>query len=81
MANEERYGDLLSQRQPNNYRVGDVVIVFGKPRLVTLSEGGLIVVGKGRGNVHNVTPNLIERLVVRNYKLKAGYSFCGVTCD
>lgn len=78
MNNKERYAQLLSKLPDNNYRPGDVVMVYGKPRLVTESSGGMVKVGKGRGHSMMFSPSNITGLVVRNLKLKPGVSFCGV---
>jgi len=78
MKNHEKYKKLISLLPENTFRPGDVVIAYGKHRLVTESSGGLVVVGKGRGNVLNLSPNNIASLVARNLKLKPGVKFCGV---
>lgn len=53
-------------------------MAYGKHRLVTESMGGLVIVGKGRGNVLLLSVNNIAGLVARNFKLKPGVKFCGV---
>lgn len=78
MTNKERFEELQRLLPVNKYRAGDVVLAYGKPRLITHSSGGLVVVGKGRGYTMHLSHGNIERLIVRNYRLKPGYSFCGV---
>lgn len=78
MNNAERYSQLVSALPKNNYRPGDVVMVYGKPRLVTESCGGLVKVGKGRGHSMMLSVSNVTGLVVKNLKLKPGVSFCGV---
>lgn len=74
-----RYDEMLARLPKNTYRVGDVITVYGKPRLVVFSQGGLITTGNGRGYRKHWTVNQVEGLVVRNFKLKPGKAFNGVT--
>lgn len=78
MKNQEKYHHLISLLPDNIFRPGDVVIAYGKHRIVTESMGGLVVTGKGRGNVLRLSPSNITCLVARNLKLKSGVKFCGV---
>lgn len=78
MKNHERYQKLTTLLPENVFRPVDVVIAYGKHRFVTESNGGLVVVGKGRGNVLMLSVNNITGLVARNLKLKPGVKFCGV---
>lgn len=78
MNNKERYDQLISELPKNNYRPGDVVMVYDKPRLVTEVFGGLVKVGKGRGHSMMLSVSNVTGLVVRNLKLKPGVRFCGV---
>lgn len=78
MKNHDKYQQLTSLLPDNTFRPGDVVIAYGKHRLVTESMGGLVIVGKGRGNVLLLSVSNITCLVARNLKLKPGVKFCGV---
>lgn len=78
MKNQDKYQQLTSLLPENTFRPGDVVIAYGKHRLVTESRGGLVVVGKGRGHTLLLSVNNITALVARNLKLKPGVKFCGV---
>lgn len=73
-----RYDELLAKLPKNIYRAGDVIIVYGKPRLVVCVNGGLITTGSGRGYRKHWTVNQVSRLVFRNFKLKTGKTFNGV---
>ena len=78
MKNHEKYQQLTSLLPENIFRPGDVVIAYGKHRLVTESRGGLVVIGKGRGHTLLLSVNNITALVARNLRLKPGVKFCGV---
>lgn len=80
-TNKQRYEELASVRKENNLKPGDVIMLYGKPRLITEVCGGFIKIGKGRGHV--IHTNILSVpdgcLIVRNLKLKPGFKFCGVT--
>ena len=78
-TNAERYQEMMDSYPANNFREGDVVLIYGKPRLVTYVSGGLVKTGKGRGYSQHWSLNNISRIIVRNFKLKPGRSFDGVT--
>ena len=78
MTLSEKYEERLAELPVNNFRVGDVVLIYGKKRLVTFISGGLIKTGSGRGFSKHWTTNQINSLVVRNFKLKPGFKFDGV---
>lgn len=79
-TNKQRYEELASVRKENNLKPGDVIMLYGKPRLITEVYGGLIKIGKGRGYVMYINILSVPDgcLVVRNFKLKPGFKFCGV---
>lgn len=79
MTLSEKYEERLAELPANNFRVGDVVLIYGKKRLVTFVSGGLIKTGSGRGFSKYWTVGNIGSLVVRNFKLKPGFKFDGVT--
>jgi len=60
-------------------RPGDIVNIYGKARLVVFVGGGLLITGKGRGYAKHWTLNEVEGVLARNFKLKSGKSFNGVT--
>lgn len=73
-----RYEERLAQLKHPDVRPSDVVLVNGKNKLVTEVAGGLVKLGQGRGNTRYESVYSVERVIVRNLKLKPGVSFCGM---
>lgn len=73
-----RYEERLAQLKCLGVRPGDVVLFNGRKKLVTEVTGGLVKLGRGRGNTVYKSIYSVEQIIVRNLKLKPGVSFCGV---
>lgn len=73
-----RYEERLAQIKHLDVRPGDVVLFNGRKKLVTEVDGGLVKLGRGRGNTRYESIYSVERVIVRNLKLKPGVSFCGM---
>lgn len=73
-----RYEERLAQIKHLDVRPGDVVLFNGRKKLVTEVDGGLVKLGHGRGNTRYESIYSVERVIVRNLKLKPGVSFCGM---
>ena len=73
-----RYEERPAQLKHPDVRPGDVVLVNGQKKLVTAVTCSLVKLGHGRGNTRYESIYSVERVIVRNLKLKPGVSFCGM---
>lgn len=62
----------------SDIRPGDIVLIYGKPRLVVYVGESLVVTGNGRGYRKYWNADQISGIVVRSFKLKPGKTFNGV---
>lgn len=59
-------------------RPGDVVRIYGKPRLVVAVAVHTLTTGNGRGYRKYWTKDQVSEIIVRNFKLKPDRTFDGV---
>ena len=59
-------------------RPGDIVMVYGRPRLVLKVKLDTLVTGNGRGYWQYWAKDQVSEVIARNFKLKPGKTFDGV---
>ena len=64
---------------PKDIRPGDIARIYGRPRLVVMVKLNTLVTGNGRGYRKYWTKDQVSEVIARNFKLKPGKTFDGVT--